>query len=142
MAENDRPKGEARLLVALAGGATIRDAAKMAGIGERTAYRRLDDAEFRQQVAVARSRMVDHAVGQLAGAACEAATTLRGLLRSEAEPIRLAAARAILDLGPKLRESHELADRLDGVEKTVIVVKQTPDFFNRLRCSDDAAAPY
>jgi hypothetical protein len=43
MAENGRRKGEAALLVALAAGMTVRDAAVAAGIGERTATRRVAD---------------------------------------------------------------------------------------------------
>ena len=43
MADNGRKKGNARLLPALAAGATVREAAERAGLGERTVYRRLAD---------------------------------------------------------------------------------------------------
>ena len=43
MAENGRRKGDDALVLALAGGQTIRGAARAAGIGERTATRRVAD---------------------------------------------------------------------------------------------------
>lgn len=131
MAHNGRPKGEDGLVIGLASGLTVRDAAQRAGIGERTAHRRLGAAAFRQRVAEARTNMLDRAIGQLADAATEAVATLRQLLAAEESNVRLAAARAILETGRKLRESHELAQRLDGVERMVIVVKPTPDYFQR-----------
>jgi hypothetical protein len=69
MADNDSEKGDAALIVALAGGATVRDAARRAHVGERTVYRRLDEPDFRRQVQDARAGMVAQAVGKLADAA-------------------------------------------------------------------------
>jgi hypothetical protein len=46
----------------------------------------------------------------------EAAATVRGLLTAESESVRLAAARTILEFGPKLREAVEVEDRLAAVE--------------------------
>ena len=97
MAENGRPrKGDDRLISALAGGATIRDAAKSAGIGERTAHRRLADPTFRVRVAHTRHKMLDETVGRIAAAGSQAADTLRDLLTSPDESIRLRAAVALL----------------------------------------------
>jgi hypothetical protein len=47
----ERRKGDAALLAALAGGHTVRDAARAAGIAEGTAHRRLKDAAFVAAVA-------------------------------------------------------------------------------------------
>ena len=49
--------------------------------------------------------MVGRAVGRLADGMAEAAEALRGLLASGSEPVRLAAARAVLQLGVELRSS-------------------------------------
>ncbi len=117
MAENGRHKGESALVAALAGGASVRDAAKLARVGERTAYRRLDDPAFRQEFTDARAELVSRSVGALVDASTEAVQTLRTLLEFGYPPaVRLGAARAVLELGTRLRESEELGQRLARVE--------------------------
>ena len=54
MAENGRRKGDDALLLALASGQTVR----AAGIGERTATRRVADPDFRRRVGELRAEMV------------------------------------------------------------------------------------
>jgi HEAT repeat protein len=120
MAENGRAKrGDEALLLALAGGATVRDAARSAGIGERTATRRLADPGFRRRVAENRADMVARALGKLADGATEAVDTLRKLLGAEADTVKLGAARSILELGTKLREAVELEERLAELERRI-----------------------
>ena len=67
-------------------------------------------------MAEARREMVARTVGQLADASSAAAVTLRALLNAEADTVRLGAARAILELGTKLRESEDLERRLSELE--------------------------
>jgi hypothetical protein len=117
MAENGRRKGDAVLLLALAGGQTVRDAARAAGIGERTASRRLVDPDFRQRVGELRADMVQQALGKMADGMAEAADTLRQLLHAKSESVRLGAARSLLELGVKLRESVELETRIAALER-------------------------
>jgi len=105
------------LLAALAGGATNAEAAKRAGIGESTVYRRLKEVAFRTQVNDARRAMVERAVALLADASAEAVLTLRALLTAESDTARLGAARSILELGSKLRESVEMEARLSELEQ-------------------------
>ena len=69
-----------------------------------------------RQVAEARAEMVARAVGTLADASTAAAATLRKLLDAESETVRLGACRAILELGVKLREGEELAQRIAALE--------------------------
>jgi len=116
MAENGRRKGDSTLLLALAGGQTVRDAARSAGIGERAATRRAADPAFCRRVAELRSEMVCRAAGQLADGMAQAVATLRELLTAESESVRLAAARSILEIGPKLRETVELEERMAAIE--------------------------
>ncbi len=116
LTENVRRKGDDALVVALARGQTCRAAAAEAGISEKTAGRRVQEPAFRQAVATARSQMFSEAVGQLAEAAVEAAGTLRALLAAQSETVQLGAARAILEAGPRLRESEELAARVSELE--------------------------
>src|SRR5262245_50392798 len=103
--------------MALAAGATVCQAAERAGLSVRTAYRRLAEASFRQRVAELRAEMVERAVGKMADGMAEAADTLRQLLRADAESVRLGAARSMLELGNKLRESVELEQRLVELER-------------------------
>jgi hypothetical protein len=103
--------------LALASGQTVRDAAQLAGIGERTATRRVADPDFRRRVAELRGEMVARAMGRLADASVTAVETLRSLLAAEGESPRLGAAKAILELGTKLRENVELEQRLVTLEK-------------------------
>ena len=112
LAQNGSAKGDLVLVTALAGGASVRQAAAKAGIGQRTAYRRWSDPDFRQRVTEVRAEMFEQAVGMLAGAACEGVETLRELLSSKSDSVRLGAARSILELGSRLREVVELEQRL------------------------------
>jgi hypothetical protein len=116
MAANGNPKGESGLIAALAAGQTVKAAAASAGVSERTAHRRLEDAGFWQAVVDARAKLVDNALGQLADASAAAVTTLRALLDADGETARLGAARAILELGNKLRESVEFEQRISRLE--------------------------
>jgi len=113
-------KGEAKLLVALAGGATITAAAKSAGIAERTAYRYLASPGFRRKVLEIRIAMIDRATGRLARASSKAADTLRELLGSTDEKVKGAAADKILRLGTALRDSTELNERISKLEEAVL----------------------
>jgi hypothetical protein len=117
MAENGRQKGDAALVLALAAGQTARDAARSAGVGERTATRRLADPAFRRRVEALRADLVRQAAGRLVEGMTQAADTLRSLLEARSEAVRLGAARTILELAPRLREAAELEERLRALEE-------------------------
>ena len=74
------------------------------------------DPAFRRRVVELRADMVARSLGRLADGMADAADTLRALLRAEGESVRLGAARALLELGTKLRESVELEERLAALE--------------------------
>lgn len=117
MARNGNCGGDAALIVALAGGQTIVDAAQSAGLSLRTAHRRLADAGFRQRILAARRGLLDEAMGRLANAATEAVTRLRDLAETaESENVQLGAARAILDALHRWREAAEFDERLSELE--------------------------
>jgi hypothetical protein len=119
VADRGRRNADEALALALATGQTLRAAADTTGIGERTATRRMADSAFRQRVAELRTDMVQRSLGRLADGMSHAADTLRALLTAESESVRLGAARALLELGVKLRESAELAERLDALERRI-----------------------
>lgn len=105
------------LVAALAAGATHKDAADQAGVSERTVRRRLDDPAFRRQVDDARAEMLTQAVAMLTHASVKAVRTLEELLASPIDFARLAAARAILEIGTKLRDQLDLSERLTALEQ-------------------------
>src|SRR4051812_42945762 len=92
-----RTNADGPLILALASGKTVADAARDAGVSVSTAHRRMAEAEFRRQVAAARTDALARAVGQLADTSTAAVQTLRSLLDAESDTVRLGAARAILD---------------------------------------------
>ncbi len=98
-------------------GRTLRSAAKLAAVSERTARRRWADPAFRQRVQQLRADAVERAMGRLSGDMGRAAGKLRHLLNAEAENVRLGAAKAVIELGLKLRDSTEWENRLIALEE-------------------------
>lgn len=109
-------KGDSQLITALAAGASINDAAQMAQVSQRTVYRRLKDATFRRCVADARGQFIAAAMGRLAKASTRAVETLLELLTADADSVKLGAARSILEFSSRLRETVELAERVNELE--------------------------
>jgi hypothetical protein len=110
-------RADALLIAALAAGATQDQAARQSGLAPRTIRHRLADPAFRTRVEQARKEMLATAVARLTAASTAAATTLLNLLEAESESVQLGAARAILDLGTKMREAGELEERLARLEE-------------------------
>jgi len=90
---------------------SIRDAAGEAKLGERTAHRRLDDPVFRARVKRLRHRMLDEAVGRITAAGSEAVDTLRGLLSSDDDGIRLRAAAELAKSVQRMNEAEHNRSR-------------------------------
>ncbi|HEY1378985.1 MAG TPA: hypothetical protein VGF55_19445 [Gemmataceae bacterium] len=119
MAHRGRRTADDALAVALAAGRTVRDAATAAGVGERTATRRTADPAFQRRVVALRGEMVKAALGRMTDGMTEAADTLRALLHATSESVRLGAARALVELACKLRESADLAERVEVLEQRI-----------------------
>ena len=118
MAGASRKKADGALLMALACGATVESAARKTGLGERTVYRRLADPAFQEQLANLRFETVQRSAAMLSAASLEAVKTLVALQdASVPPPVRLGAARSILEFGSKLREMVELEQRLTALEQ-------------------------
>jgi len=110
-------KGDTELLLALACGASVENAAQKAGLSRRTVFRRLAAPAFRAQVTEMRAAMVQRAAGMFSAAGLPAIKTLTTLPESaSSEAVRLGAARATIELGCKLRETVEWAERLAALE--------------------------
>jgi hypothetical protein len=118
MARPVRKAADRVLLQALACGATVENAARKAGVGERTVYRRLADAGFRRQLQELRTEMMQRTAGMLTGAGMGSVKVLVDLQTDVAMPpgVRRRSARDVLELGLKFREAAELEQRLAAVE--------------------------
>jgi hypothetical protein len=117
MAARGRKNADDALLLALACGATIENAARKAGVSERTVRRRLADPAFKRRLDGIRGDMVQRSMGMLTAAAMEAVKTLVALQdRDQPAAARLGAARAILEYGAKLREEADLTKRVEALE--------------------------
>jgi hypothetical protein len=124
MAQKGRRNADHQLLLALACGASVENAARQAGLSESTAYRRLADLAFRQQLQALRADMIQRTAGALTAAATEAVRTLLELQKAAAPPaVRLGAARSILEMGLKLREAADLEERLTALEQQLGVAE-------------------
>ena len=124
MPQKGRRNADHNLLMAFACGATIESAAHSAGVSQSTAFRRLQDPEFQQRLQEVRSDMVKRAAAMLTAAAMEAVKTLLELQKPSASgPVRLGAARAVLELGIKVRETAELEERLSTLEAQLAAPK-------------------
>src|SRR5690348_7999316 len=118
MADKPRKKAEDALLLALACGATVENAARQCGLCERTVYRRLEDPDFSQRLRQLRADMVQRTAGALTAASTESVRTLLELQKAAAPPaVRLGAARSVLEIGIKLREVADLEERLTALER-------------------------
>jgi DNA-binding NarL/FixJ family response regulator len=117
MQQNGTPAGEDELILAVAAGASVREAAERAGVDERTVHRLVADADFRRAVSQARGRMFDAARGRLASLASKAVETLQRLMESDKPSEALGAAKAVSELGPRLRESTEFEERINRLEE-------------------------
>jgi hypothetical protein len=116
-----KPKGRDRepAALALARGSTVKDAAAVAGVSERAVALWKLDPPFQARVEELRAELFAAAVGRLAGHHGKAADRLGELLDSADENTRLKAARAILELGPRLREHCDLAAAVNELKRQV-----------------------
>jgi hypothetical protein len=130
------------LAIALAGGQSVRRASEVSGISRRSIWRRLHDPNFRARVSALRAEAAMQAAGILASGMTEAAEKLRSLLHAESESVALAAAKTLLELAVKFRETMEIEDRLKRLEaKELSCIVQQPSGLNgwNVRPPDPAA---
>lgn len=98
---------------------TLSKAAKVAGIGEATLWRWLQQPGFKELYQEARRQTVGHAICQLQQASSEAVSTLRVIMADVNAPAssRVAAARATLELALRGVELEDLTARVEALEK-------------------------
>jgi hypothetical protein len=141
MAENVRPRNEDVLVVLLASGATNAEATEGSGFTERTVYRRLQDDNFRQRIEQARRTFTQRALDRLLSLRLKHIEHISRLAAADPLPadpdelararadlaphaVRLAASKAVVELGSKLLSEHELERRLRAVEEWLTALGQ------------------
>ena len=99
---------------------TVVEVARQAGVGEATVRRWRKNPAFAKAVEDARSELISNTVGRLSDSATAAVAVLKRLLSEDTPPsVRLGAARAILEMASRYRESEELERRLTVLEEAV-----------------------
>src|SRR4029077_506123 len=86
MPQRGRRNTDALLLMALACGATIANAATSAGISQATVYRRLREPDFQRELNKTKSEMVRRTADMLTAAGGEAVKALLALLKDSTPP--------------------------------------------------------
>jgi hypothetical protein len=107
-----------KVALSLATGCALAVAARESGAGERTIRTWTATVPaFTRRIHELRAEMTSQALGRLTADLSSAADTLGYLSRrAKSETVRLGAARALLELGNKLRESNELEQRIAALE--------------------------
>jgi hypothetical protein len=100
----------------LATGSTIAEAARKHKVGMRKIKPWNQSPAFLRPVGELRAEMTSRALGRLTDAMAGAADTLRNLLKSKSDTVKLGAARAMLEMGLKVREATELEERIAALE--------------------------
>jgi Homeodomain-like domain len=116
MSHNVAPGKKFLVARALASGNSIAQAAEQFGVSRRTVERHLARPEFRRRVMRYRGELIGNALGRMADNITRAADTVARLLDSNDPAVALRAARALLSLGLRLRDSVEIADRVQELE--------------------------
>ena len=114
-------KGQRRAIEALLNTKSVREAAELAELGERTVFRYLGDPFFRQQLSAAEGDLIDQATRRLLALQGAALDTFEGVLANEeaSDTVRLRAAQSVLDSLLKLRELRNIEARLVALESAI-----------------------
>jgi transposase-like protein len=113
-----------RALRSLLDGQSVVDAARDCGVTPRTLFRWLQDETFAASLRNLQGRALDEAMFNLQTASTRAVATLIKNLESENAFASNAAAVAILGNALKWRDTSDLQDRLEQLERTIAELEQ------------------
>jgi hypothetical protein len=103
--DGDEYCGDDALFKALLSGATAKGAGYLAGVSERTVFRRMADPAFKQRLENAREQVRDSILSRLTDAAGDAVDTLHQLLDDDEPSVKLGAAKSLLDALVKVQNA-------------------------------------
>jgi hypothetical protein len=110
-------KGGDGFVIAISLGCSVPEAARRAGIGTSTAYRRLTDPAVRKAISKARDDLLGQAIGKLAAAGCDAVDALVSNLQDASPLVRNKAAGLILANMLQGYTLSEIVRRLEALEE-------------------------
>jgi hypothetical protein len=122
MSENVAQQDEALLL--LATGKSVRETAAQIGLNERTIYRWREDVEFLKREKEIRTELFTRSLAKLSEGTTEAADTLRALLKSENENIRLKTSQIIITAADELRKTIDMQLQFEQLKVRLAELKQ------------------
>lgn len=110
-----------KILAALLTANTKKDAAKAAGVSERTVYNYLERPECKAEYEAAQQDLITAAAGQIRRSFEPAITALRNITEDPAtgKTARVQAARALLEYGLRLAEYTDLEERIAALERNI-----------------------
>jgi hypothetical protein len=118
MARDGKRGADPKLPMTLACGANVELAARQAGISESTVRRRLKDPAFIAKLNKLRAEVHVRIAYQLAAASTEGVRTMVRLMKeTNSGSVRLGAARSVVELSAKVRETADLAVRINEPER-------------------------
>lgn len=119
MRRSDTKTPDPLLVLQIASGATGPEAAAACGVSLATVNRRLKDLAFQQAVQEVRAGYTSSAAGKLGSLYLDNVDVIRRLAVDATAPhmVRLLAARAVVDLGVKLRAEADLERRIRVLEE-------------------------
>lgn len=112
---------QAAALSALLSSPSVAEAAKKAGVGERTIWRYLSDPAFADEYRTARREVTQHTIMRLQARSSEAAEILFSIAKDKKAPAssRVSAARAIIEQAFDGTKTTELIERVDALQKAI-----------------------
>ena len=129
MTETKLSPRQAHFVSAMLAARTMAEAARQAGISDRTAYTYMNDPEVRAAISHGLDDILADATRRITGAVAQAITTLEAILQDPAVPpaSRVAAARLILDAGPRYHQTLDLVTRVANLEDLQRSLEHEPD---------------
>ena len=120
--EGNFTRKQERAIAALLTTDSVTQAASVAGVGERTLYRWLQDPAFLEQYRKARKAALDQAISTLQERSNKAARALIDIVEDREMPpsTRVMAAREILQTSIKGVERDDFESRLEQLEKMIM----------------------
>jgi len=111
-----------RAIAALLTSKSVKAAAELADVGERTLYRWLTLSEFRAELSQHEGATIDQAARRLVELGEKAIDELESILDNAqaADGLKLRASQTVLDYLLKLRELRNIEQRLTDLEKAVL----------------------